>query len=81
MKRILYILKQNDPAVHYIIERQAKEAHVEVVLIQDALSIVLDVLDGNVFDLSETHEKKDYPSLSYQELIEKIFRADTVITW
>ncbi len=78
MKQILYILKQNDPAALQLIQQQAKEAYVEVVLTQDAVTVNL---DGNVYRLAETDKKTDYPLLSYGELIEKIFRADTVITW
>jgi len=78
MKRILHILKRNDPIPISIIQQQAKEASVEVVLSQDATSIVLDA--GTVFELAD-HTITDYPPLSYKELVEKIFLADTVVTW
>ncbi len=80
MKQILHILKRNDPAALHIIRQQAKEAAVEVVLIQDAVSIV--PVGIAVFVLADDAiGKTDCPTLSYQGLIEKIFRADTVVTW
>jgi len=79
MQHILHILKQNDLIPLSIIQQQAKEACVEVVLSQDATSIVLDF--ATVFELAGDAKKTDYPTLSYKELVEKIFRADTVVTW
>jgi len=77
---ILHILKQNDPAPLSIIEQHAKEAPVEVVLINDATSMAIDF--DTVFELTDnTLKKTAYPSISYKELVEKIFRADTVVTW
>ncbi len=80
MKRILYILKRNNPAPNDFIRHQAKEAHIEIILIQDATSVQLDGMA--VFVLADDAKgRTDYPLLSYKEMIEKIFCADTIITW
>ena len=80
MKHILHILKQNDPIALSIIQQHVKEAYVEVVLVHDATSIVIDQI--TVFDLvDDAATKTNHPSISYKELVEKIFQADTVVTW
>jgi hypothetical protein len=80
MKQILYILKRNDPVPPDFIRHQAREAQIEIILIQDATSIKLDGIA--VFALADDLKGKvDYPLISYKEMIEKIFNADTVITW
>jgi len=79
MQQIVHILKQNDPITLSIIQQHAKGACVEVVLIHEATSVVLDHV--TVFELEDDTKKTDYPTLSYKELVEKIFRADTTVTW
>ena len=81
MKRILHILKQNNPTFLSIIQQQVKEDDVEVILIQDAIEGILPNCAA-VFELIDhISPKTGYPLISYKEFIEKIFRADTVVTW
>ena len=80
MRRVLYILKQNDLALIEMIRLQANIVNTEIVLIQDAVSMQPAGL--NAFTLAEdTHENSLVPMISYKELILKIFEADAVITW
>lgn len=80
MPRILHILKQDHPIARDIISQQAQEADVEVVLIQDATTVVME--DVPIFALAEdASDKSRCPWLSYSDLLEKIFSADIVVTW
>ncbi len=80
MKNTLYILKQNDTSFALdTIQQQANDNAVEVILIQDAVHTVFNVAGIAVFALADS--PSPYTTISYQEMLEKIFRADTVITW
>lgn len=80
MKRILHILKQKNNVPLDIICQQAMEVSVEVVLIQEAVSVLIDGLAVFVLE-ADLLEKTAYKTISYPQMLEKIFNADTVVIW
>lgn len=83
MKRILHILKRkDDPSPLKIIQKQAEGNDVTVVLIQDAKDLGLALKGVKVLKLSEAGAAPAAePILGYKELLDEIFKADTVVTW
>ena len=80
MKQILYLLKQADPDSIEMIQAQASMARIEVVLIQDAVSMKLQDIPASVL-ADDAQGEIHHATISYKALLEKIFKADTVITW
>jgi len=80
MKRILHVITQNDRMNGGIILEQAKEAHVELIFLHEPT--VLEGIDCyRLVDKNNLLEDKGFLSVTYAGMIEKIFGADTVITW
>jgi hypothetical protein len=79
MKRILHILRKNDLLATNIILQQSKEDDIAVVLIQEAILVQLEGVP--VFVLTDDLESNDNRVFSYKDLIEKLFWADSVVTW
>lgn len=67
-----------------MIQKEAGSGDVTVVLIQEAVSLELNGLDATVLVLSEDSKETtptSYPRIGYKEMLDLIFRADTVVTW
>ncbi|MEK7702355.1 MAG: hypothetical protein AAB317_00135 [Nitrospirota bacterium] len=80
MKQILYILKHPDPFIIELIEHQQQEASVEVILTHDTvLPQIKNALPVFVLEANNNLYKR-YPPISYKQMLEKIFRADTIVT-
>lgn len=86
MKKILHIIKNpNDPLAMMVIREQLGDHSIEVVLIQDAVGWRPSLPEDRVRVLEEDAKIRQvdpgFKTIRYPELVELIFKVDSVTTW
>jgi sulfur transfer complex TusBCD TusB component (DsrH family) len=86
MKKILHIVKNpDDPHALEVISRQGNGNELSVILIQDAVRVEPSLPGGALFVLGEDAAERGVAPRSkvigYEQMVELILKADSVVVW
>jgi sulfur transfer complex TusBCD TusB component (DsrH family) len=86
MKKILHIIKNpDDPHAVEVIASQRKDKEISVLLLQDAVRLEPSLPDGCLFVLEEDAAERGITpkskTIGYDEMLEMILNADSVVVW
>jgi len=78
MGRTLYLIRQDPDRISSSLFR-ASDADIDVVFVEQAASIIPSSVKGVVVGVEEIAVGPSHPTMTYDELIEKIFSSEHII--
>jgi hypothetical protein len=78
MSSTLYLLRQNPELISPSLF-QARDADIDIFFIEEASSIILPSIKGAVVTTEGMTDSGSHPTLTYDDLVHKIFSSDHVV--